>query len=277
MADYKYIVCKTKYDNGSTNAIQTYGSGSAGGKKPPEGYAWFPDEFMDEFYIKLDPRSGKAPKCAGFVDMTFAAGTDDEGRDIGDVCTSCTFNWDDYDAYIATLPSPIPGMIESKVAEMSNTCNNIITNGVDVVLVDGTTNDAGEVEGQVVEHFSLKSDDQANISSLFNLVLMGGTEYIYHSDGNPCRAYSADEISRIYITTQMFISQNVTYNNVIARYIKTLDTEEAISAVTWGMELTGEYLDEYNSLIATAQAQITTISANLAQQTASTESVDSAE
>lgn len=261
--NYQYIVCKTRFENGCTNAIQTYGSGSEGGNKPPEGYAWFPEEFMDEFYIKIDPRSGKSPKCAGFVDLTFAPGQDSEGNDIGEVCTSCKFNWDLYDAYIATLPDPIPGIKEGLILNMSSECNRAIEAGVDITLNEEavTVLEGGNTSTPtpVVEHFELKQDDQMNIAALFNLMLMGGTEYIYHSSGKNCRSYSATEIAKIYVNSQLFITQNVTYNNVMKNYINSLKTEEELEQVTWGMELPAEFKVQYDKLMATATEQVSVV------------------
>ena len=117
-----------------------------------------------------------------------------------------------------------------KIAEMSNTCNKVITNGFDVTLSDGNS-----------YHFSLTTQDQLNLITLSSMVANGETQIPYHADGELCRFYSAEDINTIITTATQFKTYQVSYFNALKAYIESMTDIETIGAVTYGMEIPAEH------------------------------------
>lgn len=79
----------------------------------------------------------------------------------------------------------------------------------------------------------------------------------YHADGESCRLYEPDEIASIYVLEETNLTHNTTYHNQLKLYIQTLTTKAEIEEVKYGeTELTGEYLETYNMIMAQAQEVI---------------------
>ena len=121
----------------------------------------------------------------------------------------------------------------SKINEMSRTCNQVIEAGFDLQLSDGNTH-----------HFSLTTQDQINLISLGSMAANGMEAIPYHADGEICRFYTAEEITTILAQATAFKIYHTTYYNALKNYINSLDTIEAIAAVTYGIELPEEYQSE---------------------------------
>lgn len=206
---------------------------------------WFcPGTFFDTFYPE-----GK--RMAGFVTYT----VDEETKTV----TSMTWNEEAYQAEAAKLPDPVVEAKKSKNSELSSICGQMINAGSDVTLSDGK-----------VEHFTYDINDQANISEMFMAILSGATEYPYHATGEACVMYSAKDIVIIYSTLTTLKTGQITYQNQLKQYVNTLTTEEEIKSVTYGQELTGTYLEEYNSLMAQAKTQLEAVLAKIAQDAGET-------
>lgn len=127
-----------------------------------------------------------------------------------------------------------------KIAEMSNTCNKVITNGFDVVLSDGNS-----------YHFSLTTQDQLNLITLSSMVANGETQIPYHADGELCRFYSADDINIIITTATQFKTYQISYFNALKAYIESLDDMNEIGAITYGVDIPAKYQsDVLKALIA---------------------------
>lgn len=133
----------------------------------------------------------------------------------------------------------------AKIAEMSAACNAAINAGTTVQMPDGTQ-----------EAFTYSTADQANVSEMFMACLMGAESYPYHANDEPCQSYTAAEIMAIYGTLSMYKTGQLTYHNQLKQYIGTLETVQEVQAVTYGQELTGEYLVAYGTLMQEAQAQM---------------------
>lgn len=157
-----------------------------------------------------------------------------------------------YEAWKATQPNPLDSIRESKLIELSNACNAAINAGTQVQLSDGTT-----------ESFTYNLADQSNISEMFNAVLLGATEYPYHANDDGCRMYSAHDIVAIYTTLSAFKTAQTTYHNQLKRHVKAMEGVAEVEAVTYGQELTGEYLAKYNELMAQAKAQLDNVLAKV--------------
>lgn len=117
---------------------------------------------------------------------------------------------------------------ESKIREMSYACRTTIEAGFDLELRDE------------IHHFSLDTQDQLN---LISLSAMAQTQSMipYHADGESCIFYSAEEINEIVATATSFKIYHTTYYNALKSYINALDSIEAISAITYGIEIPDEY------------------------------------
>lgn len=227
-----YIISKTRNGSGGYSAIQTWSSSEI-----PEGYAEYPDEFFNEFY-----KTGK--NCAGFVDLEFT----EDGKKVINV----TWNDDRYEAYLATLPPREPAAQEEKCKTFASVCGETINNGADVTFEDGT-----------VLHYDYTIEDQANISEMVNAINAGVTEFPYHAKGESCRTYTAKEIVTIYAVLSMLKTTQITYQNQLKAYVNSLTVLEEIEAVNYGDALTGEYLENYNTLIAEAEVQMKKVVDNL--------------
>ena len=138
-----------------------------------------------------------------------------------------------------------------KLAEISKACNALIVAGVDVEFDEETL------------HFNLATEDQANISNLFRIVELGGTEYPYQSDGGVCQVFTAAQIAQIYIAAQTLITTQTTYHNELKSYVQSLESTEDIEAVTYGMDLPDAYAAEMAEKLSVAQTQMDAIVAAL--------------
>lgn len=144
----------------------------------------------------------------------------------------------------------------AKLLEISKACNAVIVSGVDV-----------EIGGRT-DHFNLALEDQSNINNLFRVVELGGTEFPYQADDGTCTVYSAMEIARIYIAAQTLITTQTSYHNALKSYILSVEDEETISSVFYGMELPESYASELNAKLAVAQKQMTAIVGRLSENAA---------
>lgn len=147
-------------------------------------------------------------------------------------------------------------VMSAKLSEISNACNAVIVNGVDIKF------------GEENVHFNLSIEDQSNINNLFRVVELGGTEFPYQADGGVCRIYTAAEIAAIYIAAQALITTQTTYHNELKQYVQTLTSAEEVSAIQYGMTLPEPYLTEMNEKLAVAQQQMQAIVGRMQQAAA---------
>lgn len=147
-------------------------------------------------------------------------------------------------------------VMSAKLSEISNACNAVIVNGVDIKF------------GEENVHFNLSIEDQSNINNLFRVVELGGTEFPYQADGGVCRIYTAAEIAAIYIAAQTLITTQTTYHNELKQYVQTLTSAEEVSAIQYGMTLPEPYLTEMNEKLTVAQQQMQAIVGRMQQAAA---------
>ena len=147
-------------------------------------------------------------------------------------------------------------VMSAKLSEISNACNAVIVNGVDIKF------------GEENVHFNLSIEDQSNINNLFRVVELGGTEFPYQADGGVCRIYTAAEIAAIYIAAQTLITTQTPYHNELKQYVQTLTSAEEVSAIQYGMTLPEPYLTEMNEKLAVAQQQMQAIVGRMQQAAA---------
>lgn len=212
---------------GSRPPIQSWS-----GAMPPRGYA----------AVTPDCDTSAMQTHSGFVDLTIEGG----------VVTAITGNEEAYQAYLETIKPNIEEVKNSKFSELSSACNTAIEKGTTIQLSDGAS-----------ENFSYTLADQANVSEMFNAIVMGATEYPYHANDSECKMYSAKDIITIYSTLSSMKTAQITYHNQLKQYVKSLENADEIQAVKYGQELTGEYLEAYNTLIAQAQTQLEAVLARI--------------
>lgn len=135
----------------------------------------------------------------------------------------------------------------AKLMEISKACNSMIVSGVDVQI------------GDRIDHFNLALEDQSNINNLFRVVELGGTEFPYQADDGTCTVYSAMEIVSIYVAAQTLITAQTSYHNALKSYILSLEDEESIASVVYGMDLPEPYASELAGKMSVAQTQMASI------------------
>ncbi len=134
--------------------------------------------------------------------------------------------------------------LTEKIAELSAACNKAIEDGV-TIQIDG-----------VDEHFSygIASGDQSNIDSLFQLSAATKLNQAYHCDGGSCKLYTPEQIATLYIAEKMNCSAQQTYFNQLKHMIEESYKEETdvdtVLGIAYGIPLTGQYLDDYNQIMA---------------------------
>ena len=228
-----FIIKIEANSNGSRPPLQSWND-----VMPPEGFAFLTDAQKDIFY-------STAP--AGFVSITVK---EENGTKVVD---TIEVNQEALDAYKATLPDPAVSAKAEKIAEIKKDCEDYIYAGTDVTYADDTT-----------EHFTYTLADQSNISEMFTAIMAGATEFPYHADGEICKVYSKAQIVTIYGTLSLFKANITTYHNSLKAQVNAMTDADEINAVKFGeTELTGDYLDNYNTMMASAETQLNAVLAKI--------------
>lgn len=133
-------------------------------------------------------------------------------------------------------------VIDIKIEELSSDCNNAIISGFDFNN----------------EHYSFNLDDQSNIQGS-KILADAGIPVPYHPDGGDCREYDPKEFLLLLMTATIHKESHLTYFNQLKQYIKTLNDIDTVKSINYGDELTGQYLDKYNSIINNLKQNLTSI------------------
>lgn len=126
---------------------------------------------------------------------------------------------------------------ESKIKELSETCERQIINGIEY-------NE---------KHFSYTLADQNNLYNAFQLSQNTGLSVPYHADDEPCELYSKEDIFCIYVAQQTNLTHHSTYFNQLKLFVNSLETKEEVDNVYYGQELSGIYLETYNIIMMQSQ------------------------
>lgn len=124
---------------------------------------------------------------------------------------------------------------ENKVLSMNSEQKQVIADGVNVTLTDGT-----------VEHFTLSDHDQTSLMALQTQV-DAGTELIPWHNSNEtehCKFYSNADMALIIETALNYVVYHVTYFRDLRIYIRSLGTEEEVNAVVYGMPIPSDFQSE---------------------------------
>ena len=133
-----------------------------------------------------------------------------------------------------------------KLLEVNAACEGTIYAGIDIELTGG------------VEHFSLTEKDQLNIMGLKEKLAQRATAIEYHSDGNPCRYYTPEEMQKIITQAMEFVSYHTTYCNSLHTWIKAVAKASEAKSIRYGLQIPEEYqsdvLKDYLARMAESEA-----------------------
>lgn len=136
-----------------------------------------------------------------------------------------------------TPPEPYePTLAELQAAkkqEISQACEQIIYAGISVTLADGT-----------VEHFALTEHDQLNLFGKQAQLAAGAEQLEYHSDGKPCRYYSAADMQTIIAAAMQHVSYHTTYCNALNMWVAGCETAEELQQIYYGADVPEQYQSE---------------------------------
>ena len=136
-----------------------------------------------------------------------------------------------------TPPEPYePTLAELQAAkkqEISQACEQIIYAGISVTLADGT-----------VEHFALTEHDQLNLFGKQAQLATGAEQLEYHSDGKPCRYYSATDMQTIIAAAMQHVSYHTTYCNALNMWVAGCETAEELQQIFYGADVPEQYQSE---------------------------------
>lgn len=144
-----------------------------------------------------------------------------KGEDGETVLTPNTEAWE---AWKTTQPDPLDNLKAAKESELSVACNAAIVAGMDVETSQGT------------EHFSLEETDQINLTTAYNAILSGATTYPYHSDGQLCRMFTAEEITAISTASIQHKLYHTTLCNHLLTWARRAETQEELAGITYTAE-----------------------------------------
>ena len=127
-------------------------------------------------------------------------------------------------------------IIKLKIAEINNSCNNTIYNGIDY---NG-------------EHFDLTEEDQINIMSNQKTAELG-IPVPYHSSSAdktlPCKIYTPEEFIGLAKAAAEFKVYQLSYCNLLKCQIWEMTDKEEIKAIKYGDSLNDKYQNMLNQLL----------------------------
>jgi len=142
------------------------------------------------------------------------------------------------DVEITNPISTLEDVKNRKIIDLSYQCEQSIYDGV-TINVDG-----------VKEKFSYKEVDQMNIKNAYELAIQTKLDIPYHSDNNGCKLYTFEQISQLYVKQQINLTHHTTYFNQLKMYIlNEINNKDDVLKITYGDPLTGEYLNNYNTMM----------------------------
>lgn len=131
-----------------------------------------------------------------------------------------------------TYVPPLEEVQEAKVMEMNAIQQQMIQEGLDIMLTDGT-----------VEHFTLTDHDQTSLMGLQTKVAEGAEMIPWHTSDQAehCKYYSNEDMAVITSKALEFVTFHVTYFRDIRIFIRALQEKEEVKNVTYGMYIPEEY------------------------------------
>ena len=197
-----YVNLEATENGNHGNPVSNYSQGMVG----------LPDDLLSDYI-----------QWKGFVNFTSI---------VDDIIVTLEVNQEAYDAWEeehGENPEEVLATAkEAKIGEMSETCANTITAGVDF-------------NGY---HYSLAIEDQLNMMDLVAMIQSGQATVPYHADGEDCRFYSAEEFMQLTDLATYHKLYHESYFNSLRGYINSMETVEEVNAVEYGIEIPVEYQTE---------------------------------
>ena len=98
-------------------------------------------------------------------------------------------------------------------------------------------------------HYDLTDEDQINMLA-WSAVAQQGKSVPYHSSGNPCRIYTAEEFLDLVTAVTSFKTYNLTYCNLLKFQVDEMTEKEDIASVKYGVTaLSKKYQTILDSII----------------------------
>lgn len=119
---------------------------------------------------------------------------------------------------------PLDEIRADKLVELSASCNDAITAGMDVETTQG------------VEHFSLQETDQINLTTALSAIQNGSTGYPYHADGQLCRLFSAKEIQDIAEASIKHKLYHTTLCNHLMARVRRVEDKKELADIKYSIE-----------------------------------------
>lgn len=136
-----------------------------------------------------------------------------------------------------TPPEPYePSLAELQAAkkqEISQACEQAIYSGVSVTLANGSS-----------ERFALTEHDQLNLFGKQVQLAAGAEQLEYHSDGQPCRYYSAADMQTIITTAMWHVSYHTTYCNALNMWVAGTEAADDLQQIFYGANVPEQYQSE---------------------------------
>lgn len=119
---------------------------------------------------------------------------------------------------------------------ISQRCQQEIFDGAEIEISTG------------LKRFTYKSEDQTNIQSAVNiLMLVPELEFVpYHASKDSCYLMPSMDMLTIYMTLQLRLTYLTTRCNQLNMWIKGIQTKEELMQITWESELPETFQDNLN-------------------------------
>lgn len=112
---------------------------------------------------------------------------------------------------------------EAKIAELSQVCNQTITDGISVLFNDG-----------YYHNFRLTVEDQINIEALRSQLEAGATKLLYHETNKVVQLFDADDVKRLVHAANRHRLYHTTYFNILKHCINNMYNMEEVNRVQYG-------------------------------------------
>lgn len=130
-----------------------------------------------------------------------------------------------------TPPDDIVAVRDRKIKEMNDAQQKVIAEGFDI-----------EIDG-VAEHFTMTTNDQTSMLGLMSMVQSGMELIPWHtSDNNEhCKYYTNEQMKAIVGKAMEFLTLNITYFRDLRIYINSLENNDEINAIEYGILIPDKY------------------------------------
>ena len=130
-----------------------------------------------------------------------------------------------------TPPEDIVIVRDRKIKEMNDAQQKVIAEGFNI-----------EIDG-VVEHFTMTANDQTSMLGLMSMVQSGMKLIPWHTSDNDehCKYYTNEQMKAIVGKAMEFLTLNITYFRDLRIYINSLEDNDEINAIEYGILIPDKY------------------------------------